>query len=478
MTWCTAYLKLDRLTLDFPLFGAGILEFLTDPTLHNLFPQAFNRSSQNDSGPQVSKPHLRLHIVTKNIVSIAIYNSEGKIKSRIRSLDGLRGVAITMVLLAHTGGTFPSGCSKWLYPLRGFFNGEYGVEIFFVLSGYLITSILIREYDAIGKVDIKAFYCRRMLRIFPAFYLFLFLISMLDWMHVLRISGTDLALAGTHLINYGQAIILLFKIHGPVSPDYWFVGQFWSLSMEEQFYWIWPLTLLFLLRTRWYGILVAVILAMPLIRFSSYYLFPGLRGQLMMMLHTASDGIFSGCILAICLAWHPHFSQKLLLCPWAVAGLAFYIYGVDPFVGDAMPRGFGVVLGATLVIGAIALIVANVVLQERRTWYHQLLESGVLVFLGRTSYSIYLWQQIFLTPLNTTFFGKWPINLAAALVTGWLSYRCVELPFIRLKGKYFPSHGKATTPSAAPAAVPSPSTSVASCQEGPIFRRADKRGLE
>lgn len=376
-------------------------------------------------------------------------------KSRIKTLDGLRGVAIMMVLLAHAETTFPSWCSKWLYPLRGFFNGEFGVEIFFVLSGYLITSILIREYDAIGKLDIKAFYCRRIFRIFPAFYLFLFFITVLVWMRVLKISGTELAFAGTHLINYGQAIILLFKIPSAGSqPDYWFIGQFWSLSMEEQFYWMWPLTLLLLLRTRWYGMLVGVILAMPLIRFSSYYLFPGLRGQLMMMLHTASDGIFSGCLLALCLARHPQFSKRLLLSPWAVAALAFYLYAIAPFLDNVMPRGFGVVLGTTLVIGAIGLIIANVLLQEGNAWYHRLLESKALVFLGRISYSVYLWQQIFLTPLNNTLLGKWPINLAAALVTGWLSYRYIELPFIRLKDRYFPSHTKAMAPSVStPAAV-------------------------
>jgi peptidoglycan/LPS O-acetylase OafA/YrhL len=355
-------------------------------------------------------------------------------------------VAIAMVLLSHAEETFPSGYSGWLSPFRGFFNGGYGVEIFFVLSGYLITSILIREYDAIGKLDIKAFYCRRILRIFPAFYLFLFFIAMLDWMGVLKISGTEFAFACAHLINYGQAISLLFKIPDPGMPDYWFIGHFWSLSMEEQFYWMWPLTLLFLLRTRWYGILVALILAMPLIRFSSYYLFPGLRGQLMMMLHTGSDGIFSGCFLAICLAWHPRFSKKLLLPSWVIAGLALYLYGIDPLLGRVMPRGFGIVLGVTLAIVAIVLVVANVLLQEEHAWYHRLLESRVLVFLGRISYSVYLWQQVFLTHLNTTFLGKWPINLAAALVTGWLSYRYIELPFIRLKDKYFPSHTKATAP--------------------------------
>ncbi len=349
-----------------------------------------------------------------------------------------------MVLLSHAEGTLASGYSGWLYPLAWFSNGEYGVEIFFVLSGYLITSILVREYDAIGKLDIKAFYCRRILRIFPAFYLFLFFIAVLDWMGVLRISGTEFAFACAHLINYGQAIVLAFKLPDPGTPDYWFIGHFWSLSMEEQFYWMWPLTLLFLLRTRWYGILAAVILAMPLIRFSSYSLFPGLRGQLIMMLHTASDGIFSGCLLAICLARLPRLSRKLLLSPWAVGGLAVYVYGIDPMLGRVMPSGFGIVLGTTLALGAMTLMIANVLLQEGDTWYQRLLGSAALVFLGRISYSVYLWQQVFLTPLNTTFFGKWPVNLAAAVVAGWLSYRYVECPFLRLKDKYFSAHTKAS----------------------------------
>jgi len=351
-----------------------------------------------------------------------------------------------MVLLSHSLGTFPVddwSWYRWLEPLRGFFNGEYGVEIFFVLSGYLITSILLREYDAIGKIDIRAFYIRRILRIFPPFYLFLLFVVALGWMGVLQISGTVFAFAATHLLNYGQAILLFFRQPGIDSPDYWFVGHLWSLSMEEQFYWMWPLTLLFLLRARWYGILAAFVLALPLIRVASYFLVPGLRGQLMMMLHTASDGIFSGCLLAICLARHPQLCRKLLLSPWAVAGVVFYFYEIDPFVGLAMPRGYGLLVGTTLAVGAITLIVANLVLQREDTWYNRLLGSGPLVFLGQISYSVYLWQQIYLTSLNTTFLGKWPLNLVAAVVTGWVSYRLVELPCIRIKDTYFPSRTKA-----------------------------------
>jgi len=104
------------------------------------------------------------------------------------------------------------------------------------------------------------------------------------------------------------------------------------------------------------------------------------------------------------------------------------------------------VLGISLVSGAITLVVANVLLQEEITWYSWLLQRRALIFLGRISYSVYLWQQVFLTSQNPTFLAKWPINLVAALAMGWLSYRCIELPFIGLKDKYFHSPAKAPAP--------------------------------
>ena len=374
-------------------------------------------------------------------------------KKRIQTLDGVRGIAILLVLNGHATDTTAAGYTGWLTPLKWLPNSEVGVQIFFVLSGYLITSILIREYDAIGKIDIKAFYCRRILRIFPAFYLFLLFIVGLNAVGAIQLSRTYLALSAAHLVNYAQAIILLLKLTNLPNADYWFIGHLWTLSMEEQFYWMWPLALLFLLRTRWYGVLVVLVLGMPLIRVASYDLFPGLRGQIMMMLHTGSDAIFAGCLLAVCLARHPGLSRKLIFSPWVVAILVVYIFKYGPLLNRMMPRGFGVVLGATLMIGAIVLTLANILLHDGNAWYNWVLLSPPLVFLGRISYSVYLWQQVFLTPLDTTLLGKWPLNLVAAIGVGWLSYQFVELPFIRLKDKYFPAHAKPAIPVEAEAVV-------------------------
>jgi len=359
-----------------------------------------------------------------------------------------------MVLISHAGETVPP---HDLFPRGWFGNGMYGVTIFFVLSGYLITSILLREYDALGRIDIKAFYCRRILRIFPAFYTYLLFLAFLDWRGALDLSRTYFALCAAHLLNYAQAFVLVLHLPAPVGPDYWFIGHFWSLSLEEQFYWIWPVTLLLLVRTRWYGLLLALILAMPAIRFTSYFLFPGLRGQLLMMLHTGSDAIFSGCLLAIGLARFPGLSRKLLAPPWAVFALALFIFQGSEFIVHHSFRGYGIVLGTTLVIAAVVVIMLNLLLQEREAWYHWILRLPPLVFLGRISYSVYLWQQLYLTSYNTTPLGRWPLNLLAALITGWLSYRFIEVPFIRLKDKYFPAHTKAASSVAAPTrAQPNP----------------------
>jgi peptidoglycan/LPS O-acetylase OafA/YrhL len=194
---------------------------------------------------------------------------------------------------------------------------------------------------------------------------------------------------------------------------------------------------------------------MPVISFASYYAFPDLRGQLMMMLHSGSESIFSGCLLAICMVRHPQLAKKLLLPWWGIAGLLLYFYFLDTEISPHMPRGYGMIVGITLITLCITVFLANVLRPEATHGYQRFLEFRPLVYLGRISYSVYLWQQLFTTPANTTWTGKFPLNVVIAIAVGWLSYQFIEVPFIRLKDKYFPPHTKPATgpiPSLAPAA--------------------------
>ncbi|HWY23726.1 MAG TPA: acyltransferase, partial [Nevskia sp.] len=272
----------------------------------------------------------------------------GTAPQRIEALDGLRAASILIVLLGHAArGREAPG---WLSPFRDL--GILGVYLFFTISGFIITLLMLRERQRRGSISLSAFWQRRAWRILPPF--------------AAACAGIALAAALGLMHWHWQSFLgaLSFTKNTTLFQGDWFFGHFWSLSMEEQFYWMWPLMLLFLLRSRWYASLAGLIIALPLIRVASYFLFPGLRGQVMMMLHTGSDAIFCGCLLAICLARYPQVSKKLRLSPLAVAWLALYIYGIDPLVSYVMPRGYGIVLGTTLMVGAITLVIANVLLQD------------------------------------------------------------------------------------------------------------------
>ena len=115
-------------------------------------------------------------------------------------------------------------------------HGRLGVQIFFVISGFLITSLLLREKESTGSISLKLFYARRTLRIFPAFYLFFITIAVLSYLRLIELPRYDLLHAATYTMNYS-------------GNGTWWMGHLWSLSVEEQFYFVWP-SLMFLIGTR------------------------------------------------------------------------------------------------------------------------------------------------------------------------------------------------------------------------------------
>src|SRR5438034_718829 len=181
---------------------------------------------------------------------------------RIPSLDGLRAVSIALVVLGHLCGT--SG-----FALPGSFAntlalGELGVGVFFVISGFLITKLLLEEAEGTGRISLLRFYLRRTFRIFPPYYAFILVLIVLDAARWITLSSGDLVHTLTYTANY----------HAGRS---WNVGHAWSLSVEEQFYLLWPPVLLVL--GRWGGLRVALafIAAAPLVRLGLWTLVPAAR---------------------------------------------------------------------------------------------------------------------------------------------------------------------------------------------------------
>src|SRR5690606_11080924 len=134
-----------------------------------------------------------------------------------------RAVAIILVILGHA--KFTEGVSKPVHNfLETFVYAQLGVKIFFVLSGFLITTLLIKEYQKNGRISLKAFYIRRLLRIFPVFYLYLFVLLLVNYLLQLNLSWQNFAGAALYLNNFS------------FFAGTWLTGHSRSLAVEEQFY--------------------------------------------------------------------------------------------------------------------------------------------------------------------------------------------------------------------------------------------------
>jgi peptidoglycan/LPS O-acetylase OafA/YrhL len=348
---------------------------------------------------------------------------------RIRSLDGLRAISILLVLIGHGFTTLPH--SSQLERFAPYFgNAQLGVLTFFVISGYLITHLLCGEWEALGKIQLRSFYFRRVLRIFPAFYTYLLVVVMLRVWGWLSTPYPDIAIASIFLTNYKHCFSIL------TNDDYWFVGHFWTLSLEEQFYLLWPATILVLGLSRVHRVALSIILAAPIIRVISYFIWPEARAQLGMMLHTAADPIMIGCLAAL-YQGHPKFEATLKrLSSWLwplLAGL-FLLVG-SPWLRVQFQGAYEMTVGLSLSGIAVAFILLWV-LRQPSTQFSRLLSTPLLVHIGVLSYSLYLWQQLFLTPRNTGIFGMFPLNFVACFVVAELSYWIVESPFLRLRNRF------------------------------------------
>lgn len=333
--------------------------------------------------------------------------------TRIPSLDGLRCVSISLVLLGHAAHTSNPFGGDWFGPFEQF--AGLGVHLFFVISGFLISNLLIREFEQRGDISVKAFYYRRALRILPPSYVFLGVVALAAEFKLTSVSVGDLQWAAFYLANYHD---------GP-----WILGHLWSLAVEEQFYLIWPIVLAFCGPRRAARVAGGVCLLAPAIRTVEFYFLPSIyRGS---SLETVMDTLAAGCLLAFLWKW----LQKQATYHRFLASVWFWSVPVLAIVGCRVGTLF---TSVWLPIGQTCLNLALAVIVERAVRYPdgrsgRFLNSRLVGLIGQWSYSIYLWQQIFLDRSSSRWINAFPQNVILALVSGLLSFYAVESVFLRLR---------------------------------------------
>ncbi|MCA9680380.1 MAG: acyltransferase, partial [Myxococcales bacterium] len=335
---------------------------------------------------------------------------------RLPSLDGLRAISIALVIFSHLLGT------------RGFPLGEramgstgdvgyLGVRVFFVISGFLITNLLLGEHERTGTVSLRGFYIRRAFRIFPAFYAFVAAMVIAGLLGGIEVHRSDVLHAVTYTTNYHYV------------DRSWELGHMWSLSIEEQFYLLWP-ALFLVAGPRHIGkVALAMIALAPVLRVVAWFTMPYRDDVIMEAYPCVMDSIAAGSLMAALRlrlddsARYQRFLRSPLfwLVPVIVVlanlpGRVALNYTVDITVQN---------LGIALCVDRFVRVTAGPI--------HRFLNLRWLAYVGTLSYSIYLWQEPFLNHRAHTSFTAWPINLTLALVCAVTSYYLVERPFFALR---------------------------------------------
>jgi peptidoglycan/LPS O-acetylase OafA/YrhL len=333
------------------------------------------------------------------------------------TLDGWRALAIAMVVLSHCLTTASaSNGSGGSVNLLTFRLGTFGVMLFFAISGFLICTRLLIEEEKTGSVSLRSFYIRRVFRILPPAYAYLAVVVLLAAAGILRLGRTDIAGAAFFFSNY-------------VPSESGFTGHFWSLAIEEHFYLFWPPILVVLGRMRglWAG--GSLILLTIFLRHQATGRAPDgadLQGYTQLRL----DAFMFPCILAILLRdrpWAKRFTDTMTAPVWCFILLAL---GAGIAVGAAVPawrEPQRVVQSALL-----PLIIVTTVMRPG-DWFALQLRRPWIEWLGRISYSVYLWQQLvfgFAPPNGLARILALPLLVLLILFLAALSYRCIEKPLI------------------------------------------------
>jgi peptidoglycan/LPS O-acetylase OafA/YrhL len=350
-----------------------------------------------------------------------------------RWLDGLRGVAILLVMASHV----------FLVP-----GGFLGVDIFFVLSGFLITSLLLEEWQQSGCIRLKRFYLRRALRLMPGFATLLVICGLSSlWLPSAAERWArcrEVGVAACYVANWPS----LHRTHMPL------LGHSWSLSVEEQFYLLWPLLLgsllqLRLSRRRIVFLVGCGIVASAGLRMGLYHWYQS-RGvdqiaaitRLYMGLDTRADALLVGCLLGLLATWNLLPRSRRFL-QWAGGSSIIFLFYLGYLSWNRNLLSSQFYDGLFTVVALMTAVLIARLLSTPLPVVSWILESAPLVGVGRISYALYLFHMpilhLFLPVCARGYYWTGvALFVGTTFLAAGLSYYLIERPCLRLKERFRP----------------------------------------
>ncbi len=328
-------------------------------------------------------------------------------------LDGFRGLAVVLVVVGHVV-LFSLGIYTQLASL--------GVLLFFVLSGFLITGVLLNEKSACGRISLSNFYLRRMLRLAPALLIFLATVTALIYFR---------AIVDVPWYEVVAGLLYMANIVGHSLP----LGHLWSLSLEEQFYAMWPWFVARAPNRRLLLIAAAITSAVAIARMVTIWngWFAYNPGVVYRRPWFRIDSIMIGCWLSVAVAddiWRARVARLAAAISPALVWAVLLIWTVA--VGRFFPT-------ASLTVQTVlcAIVLGQLILSPRPI-LSAIFTNPILRYLGRISYGLYLWQQLFADNPGAHWgvLQRFPINVIVALAIAELSYWLVEVRFLNLKESF------------------------------------------
>jgi peptidoglycan/LPS O-acetylase OafA/YrhL len=333
---------------------------------------------------------------------------------KIPGLDFIRAIASLFVVFCHLSDYNSTGIQSLDFFLQH--SGTLAVTFFFVLSGYLISGILFRENDFHGTLFLKKFYLHRFLRISIPLIVYCLFILLLEQQKIISPS----------LPMSMISAVFMFRSYytGDCSGPF---GHTWSLSIEEQFYLLLPILILFVSHKKLSKILILLIASGPVIRILHYLLTPDLyKGRGELMFHTRMDSLVIGVYISYLINYFPEVFQSirqfitgkiLLLC-------ILYLLLIEQ-VGYYFLKGKWMLpIGLSSISIAASLIIIYLSHMKPGTSFYKFFNNRLISHLGTLSYSIYVWQQLF----TLTTFMPPTIALILTYLSALFIYLHVEYP--------------------------------------------------